>query len=388
MQPIRRFSSNFLAASRGFRRGLPGGLVGMIALVALVEWALSARDRDLTADISTTWRWSRMSSTRDAPKAKILCLGDSLVKFGVAPRIIEQETGLRCCNLAVYEGRPPSSYFLLRRALDAGARPAAIVVDGDMLYKDPVEYPWLWPELAGPPEIAQVAWAGRNAEFFANSMTCLLLRSFRARGEIRKSLVAGFNGTRTETLLAFEANWRNWTRNQGALIVPSSLHLAEENPRQLEQPFVRTMTWACHPINAHFNRKLLDLAASRGIAVFWLIPPKHPKFIECLDRPAWDGLFAAYLAELMGRYPNLMVVDGRHSGYDATLIGDLVHLNRRGACSFSASVGKIIRDRLADRDKARGWVNLPRFAEVADGSLEDTNQSIGHVKARWKAARK
>ena len=79
-------------------------------------------------DTAESWRL-RGSGAFGFLGAEVLAFGDSMVEFGVLPGVIAERSGLRAINLAVHDGSPAVSYFLLRRALEAGARPRAIVVD-------------------------------------------------------------------------------------------------------------------------------------------------------------------------------------------------------------------------------------------------------------------
>ena len=75
--------------------------------------------------------------------------GDSLAKLGVAPSLVEARSGRSVYNLAVCAGQAPSSYFLLRRVLDSGARPTAILVDFfPRLLQVPPQHTPLWPALS------------------------------------------------------------------------------------------------------------------------------------------------------------------------------------------------------------------------------------------------
>src|SRR3954465_2985596 len=105
------------------RRGLPWGFLGMVVLTLAAESRLSKLGAEL-ADFSVRdWVQSRKASDRDVRGCRLLCFGDSQVKTGVVPQVLEARTGWRTHNLALVGGQAPSSYFLLRRALDRGARP-------------------------------------------------------------------------------------------------------------------------------------------------------------------------------------------------------------------------------------------------------------------------
>ena len=101
----------------------------MVALLVGVETIISGYRVDLAPTWAEDWRFSAWAAERQAPGSDILCFGDSLVKYGVLPRVIEAKSGLKGYNLATSGGTMPSAYFLLERALAAGARPRAVVAD-------------------------------------------------------------------------------------------------------------------------------------------------------------------------------------------------------------------------------------------------------------------
>ena len=59
-------------------------------------------------------------SKTESPGCDLLCLGDSLIKHGLFPGVIEEETGRRTVNLSAARAPALLTYFFLRRALDAG----------------------------------------------------------------------------------------------------------------------------------------------------------------------------------------------------------------------------------------------------------------------------
>jgi len=114
-----------------WRRHSPLGFLGMIGLVAAIEWTLSGHDLDFTSPMQWDWRVIGKAATRpDRVAGKdVLIFGDSLVKFGVQPRVLKRHSGTVAYNFALHTGQTPSSYFMLRRALRAGARPSVVVLD-------------------------------------------------------------------------------------------------------------------------------------------------------------------------------------------------------------------------------------------------------------------
>jgi hypothetical protein len=89
------------------------GLIGMLALVVLIEARLGRHDRDLTTVWATAWAQAGARVGREAKGADVLCLGDSLVMHGLAPRVIEQRLGRPSRSLALFKGEGPTAYFLL-----------------------------------------------------------------------------------------------------------------------------------------------------------------------------------------------------------------------------------------------------------------------------------
>ena len=95
-------------------------LLGMIALIAAVEGSLAAHRIDFATPWTEDWRFSAWAAREKSPGCDVLCFGDSLVKYGVMPRVIEARTGLKSYNLATSGGTMPTAFFLFRQALDAG----------------------------------------------------------------------------------------------------------------------------------------------------------------------------------------------------------------------------------------------------------------------------
>ncbi len=215
------------------------------------------------------------------------------------------------------------------------------------------------------------------------------LPSVRARGEIRASVVSLVKGVSSQTGLFYSVNWRNWTRNQGALVFPARCHATEVELQALAASPAKWMTWSCEPTNAVYLRKLLDLAEAREIPVVWLIPPQHPAFIDYFNLPNYAGVRDGFIRDLVARYPQLAVVDGRRSGYEPATLADLVHLNRRGATAFSAELGRILRARLAAGSWAEPrWMTLPGFREPTDRGIEDSDQSLMAIRQEAQTTRR
>src|SRR5437764_5954746 len=79
--------------------------------------------------IEMDWKVVGKEAATKAKGADVLVLGDSMLKFGLAPKVLESRLGRPVYSLALLDGKPAASYFLLRRALDSGARPRVVLVD-------------------------------------------------------------------------------------------------------------------------------------------------------------------------------------------------------------------------------------------------------------------
>ena len=139
------------------------GFLGMLVLVAAVETHLARHELDITNPGAAILRYASRAARRKAANCEILCLGDSLIKFGIVPGVIEERLGRRTYNLAVVGGQAPGSYFLLRQALAAGAHPSALLVDfkPNFLAEDPRGSERQWTELVSTWDCS--TWPGRRA---------------------------------------------------------------------------------------------------------------------------------------------------------------------------------------------------------------------------------
>ncbi len=349
------------------RPGLPLGLLGMLALVAAVELTIQGRRLDFTTVWADDWRRTAEATAREARGRDVLCFGDSLVKYGVLPRVIEAKTGLRSYNLAINAGTMPSAYFLLRRTLESGVRPRAIVADffALMLPDAPRVSVRMYPELAGARDCLDLARTSADPSFLAATLTGKLLPSYKCRFEIRNSLVGAFRGVRTSPWPAQAAVWASWKAEAGAQPMPQPPARFPADPAILAQ--LNPGAWECDPINAEYFDRFLALARSENLPVFWLMPPLGPELQALRSSSGADAAYTRFAKLAMVRHPGLTILDARAAGYDATVHIDAIHLDRRGAEILTADLANHLADRLAGRSEAR-WVDLPPFAGRASQS--------------------
>ena len=255
---------------------LPWGLLGMVGLVAIVEPSLACRDLDVTAYIPSDWKVAGRAVRRDVARRGVLCFGDSEVKHGIVPAVIEQCLGRPAYNLAVIGGQAPSSYFLLRRALDSAARPSALILNSypGLLATDPRNNERQWPELLTTSPASDLAWtncAMRTSSPGRCWRRCL--PSVRARLEVRAACLAALRGEPSLARREGLAYRRNWRLNRGAQVAPRNPGFGDDPGPAAAAPSHR---WKCKPANAAYLRRFLALAASRDIPVFWLMPTLSP----------------------------------------------------------------------------------------------------------------
>lgn len=373
----------FIIWKKGAAGRIPGGLLGMIVLIAAVEGSIESHRVELTNLGNASWRWGGDAVWKRAEGRELLCFGDSLLKTGIVPRILERKTGLKAYNFAVHGAQPPATYFLLRRALAAGAKPKAAVVEyiPNMLTGGPRDWARLWPELATPREIVELAWNARDATFLASTLVARVFPSVRRRSDLRVRIVAALNGdSKAEDGAEVAAHLRNWEVNLGAQLSPPNPSFSGV-PTEKDQKDYMTTKWWCDKINRLYIERFLELARSRGITVFWLAPPISPKLQAERERGGSDRAHTKFIADFGRRFPNLIVLDGRGSGFPKSRFVDLVHLDRDGAPALSDAVGTAIAEVLRG-NREEGWIVLPRYRPVAiDRDREDVRESRIAIEA-------
>jgi hypothetical protein len=173
-----------------FARRCPWGLIGMVALVMIVEGSINLRALNLYDMDEWAFRWTARAVSRRAKGAEVLCFGDSLVKLSVIPSVVRERTGKRVYNLALSGSQAPTSYFLLKRALDSGSKPEAVVVDFNppLLRVGPRHILTRWGALIDPTEAAKLAWWAGDADLFGEVALEHYLPSLRGKATIRTNI--------------------------------------------------------------------------------------------------------------------------------------------------------------------------------------------------------
>lgn len=353
----------------------------MLILVALVESFVERHALDaLTLD---DWQ-HRLAKTHAAAAQDrdILCLGDSLMKLAVLPRIVEARSGLRTSNLAVCSSQAPAHLAILRRALSAGARPKAVLIDSCpmLLARGPelgVEH---WPHLLEGLECLELGFRLKQPSLAARMILARWLPTLRSRAVVRTWIVAAIDGAsspwRTETPAAF----RNWRLNGGAQPMPSRPQPMVAVDPVIYQRYCFPAGWRANRVNTEYLRRFLSLAEAHDVTVYWLIPPILPSVEAAALHSGFPQRFDQFLRTLQTQHPNLVVLDARGAGYHPDVFMDPEHLGREGAQALSEDLGDLFRRlRRSDLPVDR-WVHLPSFRpRPSDSSVEDLNASRAFV---------
>ncbi len=362
-----------MTMDRPARSRIPAGLLGCLALIAAVEAGVARRPLQFADTASLSWRLAFESAPREAGGCRVACLGDSLVKIGVMPRIIEAGTGLPAHNFAMAQAPAPATYFLLRRLLGAGARPSALIVDfkPSVLVGGPKYSLRPCQEALTLRESVDLAIEANNPRLFAELVAGRAFASVRSRLEVREAIRFTLFGLASPTARNNRLGRRNWASNLGAHLNPWDRHFdGAIDPDHLRRLSVDR--WKCDPTNARFVDRLLGLADAHAIPVFWLVPPPSPPLQAAREASGVDAAYSDFIRGRQAAHPTLTVVDARHSGYGATEFADATHLNGRGATALSHELAAIV----GRRQEQPRWVDLPAYRErPADPLAEDLDRS-------------
>ncbi|QDV32854.1 hypothetical protein [Tautonia plasticadhaerens] len=374
------------SASR--RSRLPLGLIGAAVLVALIEASLSDRPIEHATKPGLAWGFGATASASHpgAIGAEVLCLGDSLVKLGVQPPVLEGRLGLRSFNLAVPGAPAPASLLLLRKAIDAGARPKVVVVDFDenLLAVSPREGLEQWPELLDGRGWLDLTLLTGDLDLAARVGLGMALPSWRDRRAIREQVVAALNDRERAILPELRALRRNWLRNGGAQLAPPGDRVPSEWRPPGGDGGPPGRRWKSHPANEAAVHRLFELADHYGITVAWLLPPTRPDWQSRRDSLGIVDAVDRFVAEVRSGHRNLVVLDARASGFPAEVFRDPTHLDGLGAVALTESLAEALRPMLdpSAGSPPPGLVSLRPFEPPAGPiSQEDMARSAAITAA-------
>jgi hypothetical protein len=379
------------------RRRWPMALIGALGLIVAIEFGMARAGRMNGSLTAADWRRVGPAATgRAAIGADVLCFGDSQIKTGVAAVALEARLDRPVYNLGMMAATPAGSYFVFKRALDAGARPRAIVLDAAepqlwaYKYREHVAD---WADLLGPAEALQLARDERDLGLFSHFLTHYLVPSIRYRLDLRKAMADALAERAPSPNIPWETVIdRQLKRNRGGLVFSS---LYPKNgpdpwpdgaiPAHEASMWYRTGPFA-NPTNLVYVDRLLALAESRGIPVLFLVAPIHPGTLAQRERRGLDIPYFTWLRRVVDRYKNVTVIDGRHSGYDYRVFIDSFHLDAEGNAAQSDALAELIASQLEGRGDEGRWVALPRFTaprtKLAVEELAETMAGVSALRAR------
>jgi hypothetical protein len=342
----------------------------MIGLVMAIELASSHCDQIGTwqSQIPLSWWKSSQAIADHEARADILCFGDSLVKLGVLPSVIEDRLGLSAYNLAVLAGQPASSFFLFRRALESGQRPRAVIVDfsAPLLAMSLRTSAECWAGIASCRDAIELAIEAGDPALGLDVMSRWLIPSQSRHRQFRAWLTgsAQCNGARdaAQECRVFE---RNWHLNRGAQVAPRQfIPIEGALPRPPDSDLYQ---WSPRAVHTAYVTRFLTLAKSRSIPVFWVLPP-----VVAVRRQRFEasGIAAAYhrfTATFLRAFPDVTILDGEGLQWDNRAFRDPIHLNKDGAVAFSKAIAETLAWRIASSRKA---ANLA-LTQAEGGGLPD-----------------
>jgi len=366
-------------------RRVPLGLLGMLALIVGVESFVMRHDYDLTTLVASNWQIEGQAPGRHAARNDILCFGDSMVKFGIQPRILGGVLGKPTYNFALYCGPPQASYYMLARSFDAGAKPAAVVVDfqPELLMGDAMKLTSrTFPELLGFRELVDLCWHARDSDRLGEFVIAKILPSSRKRYEIRAGLMAAIKGESASIKDKVLAAKRNWKLNKGAEVLAKNPYYHGEVPEFGAYPAMFWMPWKPNPLSVTYLERFLDLAAAHKVPVFWVLQPNANEVDLKREKVGYNAQYDNFVRSYQDRFTNLVVIDGRHVNYPYQYFTDPVHLDRNGGTAYSFGVADVMKPYLEGTTIARRWFNLPDYRSRAEEvPLEDTTQSALAIRA-------
>ena len=365
--------SDRAGASRKGR--IPFGFLGALVLILAVEQAIVHHKMASVGGSQWSYEVARARADSGVPSTSVLCFGDSLLKQGLAPTVIEAKSGLRTYNFAIAGGQAPGHYFMLRRALESGARPKALVVEYfPRLMSKPAEFNVEnWPFLATPADCLELANHPRDPNLLADLILRELIPSVRCRNSIRVNIQSALGGSFDNIAREILSARRNWEINRGAEIVASRPDHIEDLEAWLKGYFP---AFECSDVNRVYIGKFLELASKHHIPVFWVLPPYQPALQARCEQSGFDRAHESFVRSLQDRYPGLHVVDARHPGYDKRVFFDLHHLGREGASIFSEQVALLLRRQQDDPSSTPRWLTIGAPPDLASLTpLEDMDQS-------------
>ena len=322
----------------------------MLALVAAIEAGVARDVLDFSDPVSLSWRLAAQAARDESAGRSVLCVGDSLVKHGMIPKVIAAPIGPRRGQPGGGP-RPRPGHLLPVPPGPRGRRPA-VGRGGRLQAQRPDRRPAFQPPLlAGVPHPPRGPGAGpvrpqwlpvlRDGGGVAAPLVPLAARDPRQpagglRGEtdaLRGSIAPASGTGRSTTAPTSRPRtppstaWSGPTRQEA----PDPRLPLPPRQRRVYPPHLRAGRRAASGSTGSCRR---------------CRPSSRPVASDRAPRRATSGSSGRCRRVI----PDVTVVDGRHAGYDHTLFVDASHLDGQGAYTLSRDVADVLR---RDRDAGR-----------------------------------
>jgi hypothetical protein len=213
------------------------------------------------------------------------------------------------------------------------------------------------------------------------------LPSLRGRLEIRSNVMAAFQGQTDQLHEINRLLWRNWTVNEGANLANTDSGFTGEVTADAEKRLF-PRKFHVDKANGEALDRLLNLAASRQIPVYWLLTPLAPELQAMRDQSGSEAAYDRLIRSCQDKHPGtLTVLDARRAAYPPACFVDATHLNIRGAIALSRAFSRVMGRELeepGDRSSPR-WLSITDAPDLDDPAievLENVEKSRKVIKTR------
>jgi hypothetical protein len=334
-----------------------------------------------------SWRHAAWRAESAAAAAQVIFAGDSLIMHGLNPLLFEAAGGPLAENLGAARGPALLTCILVERALNAGSRPHALIFCTKPVVQigGPEIDARFWSDIVTPREILQIAFLANQGGVIPTLALGRLLPSWRARLEIRSLIQAGLHSQIDQATASNAILWRNWTVNRGSFVAGwNTPYRGGLNPQDVKH--LHADRFLVDPANDHALDRMMELADSHTIKLYWLLPPLSPELQRYRDEHGTETAYESFIRAKIARHPSCTVLDARRCGFPNDAFCDPTHLNGRGATALSTMVAHQLRELQTRPPSTRDhWISLdkaPSPLPLPPLWLED----VEHSKPRTNTA--
>ncbi len=282
-----------------------------------------------------TMRWMRARLDRE-PAAAIQLHGDSVAQGALLAGEIEKSLppGTKVWNASLQGSGPEFTYFLLKRQVERGRAPGAIVIAHSPHTFVTERMGVLVGAFLGWGEIPEAFLHGRHFFDALYGVLCKLSFTLRHREELgdlakgRRAAIASWNDP-----LPTEA----WVRRVGVEAEAKWEREGKGAPGPLHPVYLRR--FEPDPGVTAMLGRTLALARTHGIRVYWLTLPEHEAVAAARDTLGFAPAYVAFVDSLAAR-GEITVLKREFEVLPASEFADYTHLRLRAALALSREVGE------------------------------------------------